>query len=299
MNLSGLISKVKSRKKEIRSFLASTLGILIGSVIFALSINLFIQPNQIAPGGLTGIAIILNHFFPYLKVGLLIILMNIPLFAVALRRIGLKFLLWSMVGTFVSSLLIDVTYRFVSPIKTDPMLAAIYGGFLMGAGIGIIFRFYGSTGGTDLLAQIVYEYTGLPFGQVLMLIDVGIIILAGLVFKNINTPLYSIIAVLISNFAIDLAQEGFVFYRTLNIITTRPQEITKAVFEELGRGITEVRVKGAFTQEEKTMLIVAVPHTQVSKAKKIALSNDPDCFIMIGDTSEIVGQGFKSPERRL
>lgn len=299
MSLFGLTSKLKSKKKALKIIFINSAGIFIGSLIYAVAINIFIQPNQIAPGGFIGIAIILNHFFSFLKIGLVIIVMNIPLFVIGLRRIGLKFLLGSIIGTVLSSLLIDLTLPFLPSIKTESMLAAIYGGFLMGAGIGIIFRFYASTGGTDLLAQIVYDYTGLPFGQAMMIIDVAIIIIAGMVFKNINTPLYSIIAELVSNFAIDLAQEGFVFYRTLNIITTKPKEIAEGIFKELGRGITEIKVKGAYTKEEKTMLVVAIPHAEVSKAKKLVLSIDPDCFMIVGNTSEIIGQGFKSPGQRI
>lgn len=299
MNLSGLILRVRSNRKRIKNFVVNSFGIFIGSLVYAISINIFIQPNKIAPGGFIGIAIIINHFFPVIKIGLFIIAMNIPLFLIGTKRMGLKFLLGSIIGTILSSVLIDLTLPYLPAIKIDPMLAAIYGGFLMGAGIGIIFRSYASTGGTDLLAQIVYDYTGLPFGQALMIIDIAIIILAGIVFKNINIPLYSIIAELVSNFSIDLAQEGFIFYRTLNIITLKPDLIANGIFGELGRGVTEIKVKGSYTKEERTMLIVAVPHTEVSKAKKVILSIDPQCFIIVGDASEIIGQGFKSPEERI
>jgi len=299
MNSSGHISSMKDRKKTFKKAIINSIGIFAGALIYALAVNIFIQPNKIAPGGFIGIAIILNHFSPFFKIGITIIAMNIPLFIIGFRKIGIKFLFGSIVGTLLSSILIDLTVPYVPVIKTDPILAAIYGGFLMGAGIGIIFRFYASTGGTDLLAQIVYDYTGLPFGQALMLIDVAIIVLAGIVFKNVNIPLYSIIAELISNYAIDLVQEGFTFYRTLNIITTKPKEIKEGILQEMGRGVTEVQVKGAYTGEEKTMLIVAIPHTEVSRTKKLILSIDPDAFIIFNNSSEIIGQGFKSPEERI
>ncbi len=299
MSLYGLILKVRNNKKIIKSFTINSLGIFFGSLIYALGVNIFIQPNHIAPGGFIGIAIILNHFSPIFKIGITIIIMNIPLFLIGANRLGKVFLVSSIIGTFLSSILIDITLPFVPEIKTDPILAAIYGGFLMGAGIGIIFRFYGSTGGTDLLAQIVYDFTGLPFGQSLMLIDVLIIILSGIVFKSINIPLYSIIAELVSNYAIDLAQEGFTFYKTLSIITERPREIRELILTEMERGVTELKATGAYTGAEKTILLVAIPHTEISKVKKLILSVDPASFIIIGTASEIIGQGFKSHQERV
>jgi len=169
----------------------------------------------------------------------------------------------------------------------------------MGAGIGIVFRFYASTGGTDLLAQIVYDTTGLPFGQSLMLIDIVIIIASGIVFKDVNVPLYSIIAELISNYAIDLAQEGFTSYKVLFIITSNPEEIKDRIFEELGRGVTELEVKGGYTEEPRKMLMIAVLHTEVMKVKRIAIEADPNSFTIVGDSSEVIGLGFKSPKERV
>jgi uncharacterized membrane-anchored protein YitT (DUF2179 family) len=299
MTSSGHTSKIKSKKRIFKNIIISFIGIFIGSLIYALSINIFIQPNKIAPGGFIGIAIIVNHFVPLFKVGTLLIIMNLPLLIIGSRRLGIKFLFGTIVGTILSSILIDITLPFAPQIKTDPMLAAIYGGFLMGAGIGIIFRFFGSTGGTDLLAQIVYDYTGLPFGQSLMFIDVTIIILAGIFFKSVSIPLYSIIAELIGNYAIDIAQEGFRFYKTALIVTKEPEKIKDAILNEMERGATELKATGAYTGEAKTLLMVAIPHTETSRIKKISLEIDPESFIIIGDTSEIIGQGFKSPKERI
>lgn len=296
MFLSGHISAPKNNVKEFTKDIA---GIFIGSLIYAIAVDIFIQPNHIAPGGFIGIAIILNHYFKILPIGLAVIVMNIPLLVIGLKRIGIKFFFGTIVGTILSSILMDILAPYLPQFQSEPMLAALYGGFLMGAGIGIVFRFYASTGGTDLLAQIVYDTTGLPFGQSLMLIDIVIIIASGIVFKDVNVPLYSIIAELISNYAIDLAQEGFTSYKVLFIITSNPEEIKDRIFEELGRGVTELEVKGGYTEESRKMLMIAVLHTEVMKVKRIAIETDPNSFTIIGDSSEVIGLGFKSPKERV
>jgi uncharacterized membrane-anchored protein YitT (DUF2179 family) len=296
MSSSGLTLNPRNRIFET---FKEVLGIFIGSLIYAIAIDIFIQPNHIAPGGFIGIAIILNHYIPLLKVGITVVLMNIPLLILGLRRIGLKFFFGTILGTILSSILIDILAPFLPVFNTDPMLAALYGGFLMGAGIGLVFRFYASTGGTDLLAQLIYDFTGLPFGQALMVVDVLIIISSGFVFKDINIPLYSIIAELVSNYAIDLAQEGFLSYKVLFIITKKGGEIKKRIFEEIGRGVTEFEVRGGYTNEPRDLLLVAVLHTEVMKVKRIVVETDPESFTIVGDSSEIIGQGFKSPKERL
>lgn len=296
MSSFGHILNLKSKFKQgAKDFI----GITVGSAIYAVAIDVFIQPNNIAPGGFIGIAVILNHYFSVLKVGFLVILMNIPLLIIGLKRIGLKFFIGTIAGTILSSILIDLFAPYLPQFQSEPMLAALYGGFLMGAGIGIVFRFYASTGGTDLLAQIVYDTTGLPFGQSLMLVDVAVIITSGVVFKNVNVPLYSIIAELVSNYAIDLAQEGFLSYKVLFIITKKPEEIKQRIFEEVGRGVTEFEVAGGYTGEIKKMLVVAVIHTETMKVKRIAIEADPESFTIIGNSSEIIGYGFKSSKERI
>jgi len=297
--LTSLFGLILDQKNKIKELTKDTIGIVVGSLIYAVAIDVFIQPNHIAPGGFIGIAIILNHYFSFLKVGILVVLMNIPLLIIGLRRIGLKFFFGTIIGTILSSILIDILAPFLPQFVSDSMLAAIYGGFIMGAGIGIVFRFYASTGGTDLLAQIIYDITGLPFGQALMIIDVIIIIASGIVFKDINVPLYSIIAELVGNYAIDLAQEGFMSYKVLFIITNKPKEIKERIFNEIDRGVTELEVKGGYTGQSKTMLMVAVLHTEVMKVKRIAVETDPESFTIVGNSSEIIGQGFKTPKERI
>ncbi len=303
MRLFGRTSKIRKKlqkhKDSFKSVFINTLGITIGSIIYAISVDMFIDPNHIAPGGFIGIAIIINHYIPFFKIGSMIVIMNIPLLIIGLRRIGWHFLYGTVIGTILSSILIDILAPYVPPLHTDMILACIYGGFLMGVGIGIIFRYFGSTGGTDLLAQIIYDMTGLPFGQAMMVIDVTIIVAAGIVFRNINISLYSIIAELVGNKTIDLIQSGFTFSKAVYIITEHPEPIKEAVLTEIERGVTELDAKGGYTGNKKKMLLVVVPHTQVSKIKKVVRDADPYSFIIIAELNEVIGSGFKSIKERI
>ncbi len=306
MNLFGRILNRRKRrrnfirkKESIKFIILNTIGIFVGSVIYAISVDIFIDPNHIAPGGFIGIAIIVNHYFPIIKIGLLVLIMNIPLFIIGLRRIGWHFLYGTIIGTVLSSILIDIFAPYLPSIHTDMILASIYGGFIMGVGIGIIFRSFGSTGGSDLLAQIIYDYTGLPFSQAMMIIDVIIIIAAGFVFKSIDISLYSIIAELIGNKTIDIVQSGFTFSKAVYIITENPEPIKEAVLSEIERGVTEIDARGGYTGRSKKMLLVVVPHTQISKIKKVVRDVDPNSFIIIAELTEVIGNGFKSMKERI
>ncbi len=305
MRLFGRILKQKRKrnfakhKESFKFIFINTVIIFIGSIIYAISVDMFFDPNHIAPGGFIGIAIIINHYFPFLKIGTMILLMNIPLFVIGLKRIGWHFLYGTIIGTILSSVLIDIMAPYVPSIHTDMILACIYGGFIMGVGIGIIFKAYGSTGGTDLLAQIVYDYTGLPFSQAMMIIDIIIIIAAGIVFKDVNISLYSVIAELVGNKTIDIVQSGFTFSKAVYIITEHPEPIKESVLTEIGRGVTEIDAKGGYTGRHKKMLLVVVPHTQVSKIKKVVRDADPDSFIIIAELNEVIGSGFKSMKERI
>ena len=297
----GHISKIKKHvnKRAIVAVLSSVVGITLGSIIYAAGFDAFIKPNHIAPGGFIGIAVVLNHYFSMIHIGALVIIMNIPFLIVAVKRIGWHFLFGTILGTFLSSIFVDSFVPYLPPLSKDPFLATIYGGFLMGAGIGIIFRFYGSTGGSDLLGQIIYDYTGLPFGQAMMIFDVIVIITAGVVFKNINISLYSIIAELVSNKTIDIVQSGLTFSKAVYIITQKPILVKTVILNEIKRGVTEITAMGGYTGEIKKVLLVVVPHAEVSKIKKVVKDTDPESFVIISELSEVIGRGFKSMKERI
>ena len=268
-------------------------GITIGCIIYALSFVLFVIPRDLAPGGISGLAIVLNHFFSVIPIGKTIIILNAPLFLLSLKRLGKGFLWRSVYATVASSLLIDLLIPYTRSFSVDMLLSAIYGGVVMGIGIGIIFRFFGSTGGTDLLAQLLSERIGLSFGTTLLIIDTCIIALSGVAFHSVTIPLYSIVSLYISSKAIDLVQEGLSFSKAAWVVSSRPDTVAAKIMTDLDRGVTKFTAAGGFTGERKEVVFCVVPQSQITHLKQIVHEIDPDAFVAIMDVTETLGLGFK------
>jgi len=280
-------------RKKVNKGIRDAIGIAIGCIIYALSFVLFIIPQNLAPGGISGFAIVLNHFFKFIPIGTAIIVLNAPLFLLSLKRLGKGFLWRSIFATILSSVLIDAFTPFVHGFHVDILLSSIYGGVVMGVGIGIIFRFFGSTGGTDLLAQLLSEKVGLSFGSTLLMIDTVIIVLSGIAFRSIDIPLYSIVSLYISSKAIDLVQEGISFSKAAWIVSGRPDAVSSKIMSELDRGVTKFTAAGGFTGERKEVVFCVLPQSQISHLKEIVHEVDPDAFVAIMDVTEALGLGFK------
>jgi uncharacterized membrane-anchored protein YitT (DUF2179 family) len=281
-----------TRKTAVRA-IRDVVGITIGCIVYALSFVLFVIPRDLAPGGISGLAIVLNHFFSVIPIGKTIIILNAPLFLLSLKRLGRSFLWRSIYATVASSLLIDLLIPYARGFNVDMLLSAIYGGVVMGIGIGIIFRFFGSTGGTDLLAQLLSEKIGLTFGTTLLIIDTIIIVLSGVAFHSVTIPLYSIVSLYISSKAIDLVQEGLSFSKAAWVVSGRPDTVSSKIMSELDRGVTKFTATGGFTGERKEVVFCVVPQSQITHLKQIVHDVDPDAFVAIMDVTETLGLGFK------
>ncbi|HPS69766.1 MAG TPA: YitT family protein [Candidatus Cryosericum sp.] len=268
-------------------------GITVGCVIYALSFALFVIPRNLAPGGISGLAIVINHFFGQVPIGATIIILNAPLFLISFKRLGRGFLWRSIYATVISSVLIDVMVRYTNGFEVDMLLSSVYAGVIMGVGIGVIFRFFGSTGGTDLLAQLLSEHIGLTFGTTLLVIDTVIIVLSGVAFKSVTIPLYSILSLYISSKTIDLVQEGMSFSKAAWVVSSQPEEIAARIMSELDRGVTKFTAVGAYTSEPKEVVFCVVPQSQISHLKQIVHDVDPNAFVAIMEVTETLGQGFK------
>lgn len=268
------------------------LGTVLGAAIMAIGISLFLLPNQLSTGGFSGLATITYYFFN-VPMGLATIIFNIPIFIFAFYKLGIKFIGKALLGTVSLSIFIDIFDKF-QPITTDRFLASIYGGIIVGLGTSIIFKMGASTGGTDLITNITKAYRPtVKMGEVLTVIDVCIVAVNTIFFREIEIGLYSAIAIFILGRVLDIIFEGINFTKLMIIISDRNEEIS-AKIHELERGVTGLYGKGMYTEEEKLVLICATPRGEVGKIRTIAEEIDKNCFIIIANAREVFGKGFKS-----
>ncbi len=277
-----------------RRIVKDYLVISAGAVLFALSVSMFTSPNQIAPGGVTGIATLLNYLFS-VPIGTFILIVNVPLFIFGYKSIGKNFLAKSIVGTVLVSVAIDVFSLFVIPYKGDMMLAALFGGILNGTGLALIFSRGGSTGGVDIIATFINrKRPHFSVGNIILVADIFIIIISAIVYKSIESALYATIAIFVSTKIIDVIIYGTSRNngKMMLIITTKHQLILNNLLNIVSRGVTVVDVVGGYSGECKKMLICALRPQQVFKANNAAKELDPNAFIIVTTAGIINGTGF-------
>lgn len=281
-------SKVKELSKDYLLF-------FIGSVIYALSVNCFTSPNNIAPGGLTGVGIMLNYLFEF-PIGTATLVMNIPLFIWAYISLGKQFLGKSAVATVMVSVIIDAVKLLPIPSYTgDRLLAAIFGGVFAGAGLALIFLRGGTTGGTDLLARLFAKrFRAVPMGRMILFFDAAVVTSSIFVFGNIESALYAFITIYVSSNVIDSVLYGKDTGKVLFIVTKNPEAVSKSIIEKLGRGVTVMQGKGAYTGEDSHVLMCAVRRNEVFRVRDIMVQIDPSSFIIVGDAAQVLGQGFSN-----
>ncbi len=284
----NLLKRFKIGRRDLLDYA----GIFAGVAITALALDWFLIPNMIAAGGASGLATVIHHLTK-LPVGLLMVLINIPLFLASVRTFGRHFGAKTVFGTALLSILIDlVAIVLPEPLTQDPLLASLYGGVLTGVGIGLTFRFNGTTGGTDIAARLLKKYTSLSVGRALLFIDMAIIILAGLVFRQPDLSLYALITVFVTSKAIDLILEGEDYARAAFIITKDPADIVQNIFAVLGRGVTTIEGRGAYTGPDRQVLLCVVSRAEQSRLREIVEATDPKAFVIITSASEVLGEGF-------
>ncbi|KUO50362.1 MAG: hypothetical protein APF76_11690 [Desulfitibacter sp. BRH_c19] len=273
-------------------FVIEYFGILVGVVLTALALVLFLVPNKIAAGGVSGLATVVFHTLGF-PVGITMLTINIPLFIFSVKALGVRYGIKTLFGTITIAIVVDYLEPIVTPLTTDPFLAALYGGILAGIGIGIVFKFGGTTGGTDLGAQLLKKFTGMSSGQGLLIIDAFVITIAALFF-NVELALFALIALFATSKVIDLVQEGFHYARAAFIISNAPDEITKEIFEKLNRGVTILKGKGAYSGKERDVILVVISQPEVTRLKVLVHGIDNSAFIIITHIHEALGEGFKS-----
>jgi len=270
--------------------------VTIGVVFTALGLNLFLIPNKIAAGGVSGLAIILHHAIGS-PVGLTMLALNVPLFAMGIYRLGLTFGFRSLYGTLSLSLVVDLLASFLPVPTQDLLLASLFGGVLVGLGLGLVFRFRGTTGGTDLAAAVLRTYTGVNIGQLLFMVDATVVLVAGFAFQSWELMLYALITIFVTAWVIDLVQEGFSYAKAFFVISTRIDIIAGKILRELGRGATALKGRGLYTGNDREVLLTVVNRAEVSRLKEIVYESDPGAFVILADVREVLGEGFKRMEK--
>ena len=267
--------------------------ITLGCAIYAVSFQWFFQPNNIAMGGFTGVGQIFNRLLPFLPVGTIVILMNVPLFILGVRRQGLKILISSLFATVVSNLMIDgldAVYTF-QPMD-EPLLACVYGGVTVGAAMALMLTVGATTGGTELAARLLkYRIRHLSIGRLCLIIDVAVVSLYSLVFRQVNTSLYGIIGMYISSLAMDAVVYGSVGAKMAYIISAQSAEITRRILD-LELGVTLLQGKGGYHGDDKQVILCAFKPSQIGTIKALVTEVDPNAFIIVCEAHEIVGEGF-------
>jgi uncharacterized membrane-anchored protein YitT (DUF2179 family) len=268
------------------------LGVSLGVLLTALGLDLFLIPNKIAAGGVSGIATIL-HYLIHAPVGITMLVLNVPLFVLGILRLGLPFGFRSLYGTISLSLAIDLLAP-VLPVPTqDVLLASLYGGVLVGLGLGLVFRYKGTTGGTDLAAAVLRTYTGANIGRLLFLVDGAVVLAAWVTFDSAELAMYALLTIFIVSWLIDVVQEGISYAKAFLIISRRPSDIAEAIVEGLNRGATAWSARGVYTGTDREVVLSVVNRSEVSRLKEIIYQVDPGAFVILADVHEVLGEGFK------
>ena len=268
--------------------------ILIGCLVQAIAMDVFLIPARLAAGGVSGLAQIVSSLSGW-PVGTLVLIMNVPLFVIGWRYLGgRRFLFRTAVTVVAYSLLVDALVPFLPKggVTPDPTLNAVFGGVIGGLGMGLVFRAQGTTGGTDILARLLGRWRGVPLSQSYLLTDTAIVFVAGLAF-GWEAALFAVISLYVSGVAAELAAEGVGIVRAATIITARPQAIADRVLADMERGVTGWAGTGMYSGEERHILFVAVSRSEVSQLKAIIHDADPSAFVVIGQAHEALGEGFK------
>ncbi|WP_419882261.1 YitT family protein [Peribacillus sp. B-H-3] len=281
--------RYRDPKHPLADKLTEYILVLIGAGIVAIAFNVFLLPNHIASGGVSGISTILNAKLgwepAYVQWAL-----NMPLFIAGLLLLGMQFGVKTLVGTVFLPFVVFLTKNW-EPWTHDALLGSICGGLGVGLGLGIVFRGKASTGGTDLAAQIIHKYTHFSLGACVAIID-GMIVLSAAIVFDIEKGLYALIGLYVTSKTIDLVQIGLKRSRMVLIITTREHEVSKAILTEVDRGVTKLSGVGGYTEDSRPILMCVIDQSEFTKLKQIVQAADPRAFVIVTDASEVLGEGF-------
>lgn len=266
--------------------------IALGCLIFGLGFALFLEPNGLNAGGISGIAMVFVAIAPIATVGTITALINLPLFFLGGKKIGMTFFVGSILGTIFFSLAIDLCALIPVP-ETEPLLAALYGGILCGAGLGLVFSCNASTGGSDIVVRLLKQKNrNIPIGQITLALDVAVAALTGIVFGDIANMLYTLITVYVSSQIIDAVVYRFDYSKVALIISKNHEAIANAISQTLDRGVTYLYGQGYYSKNDTKVVLTAVKQGQMTELKDLVVNIDPDAFIIVQEAHQVLGDGF-------
>ena len=266
---------------------------IVGSFIYSFAITAFISANEISPGGFTGIATLVN-FVANIPTGIVLLALNIPVIILGFVKLGGAFILKTAGATVIVSVCLDISEKIFPRFDTDSILAAVFGGILMGLGLSLVLLRGATTGGVDIIAKLINrKFRHISVGRIILALDAAVILLAAFVYKNIESALYSVVAMYASSRVMDTLLYGADKGKLIHIVTEKPDVICHAIIERLRRGVTKVSATGGYTGESRTMLICTVRHHEAAAVHDIIREFDQSAFIIVSDAGEIIGEGFK------
>lgn len=285
------------KRKKIRSYVVTILLLTFGSLVYAAGIALFLDPNNLAPGGTTGIAIIIGHFAP-LQTGTLVWIINVPILIFGWWKFGARFIFSTIYVTTIASVFMNLMNTYVVEpyglISTDHLLCGVAGGALMALGMAMVFRRGATTGGTDVIVRALRQkYRHIKSGTIFIISDTMIITAAAIAFKNVEVALYAAITVFVSNMVLDRALYGGDRAKLLYIISAKEERISSRILEEIDIGITHLQAEGAYTARPTKVIMCVCSKYNYTKVRAIVREEDDAAFLIVSDASEVFGDGYK------
>ena len=270
---------------------------ILGSALFAFGFSCFLMPNDISPGGISGLALVAVELLKFGSVGSLSVLINLPLFLIAGVKIGRRFFFGSLTGMLVSSALIDV-FALIPMPATEPLIGALYGGTLCGLGLGAVFAAGASTGGSDIVVRLLkLRWRDVPIGQISMCFDGMVAVITGIVFRDLNKALYTGVTVFLCGKIMDAVVYRFDYSKVALIMTKEHQKIAEVIDSRLGRGATFLRGEGSYTHQELMVVLTAVKRQQITELKELVMEIDPNAFVIVQEAHQVLGDGFSRYHR--
>ena len=275
-----------------RKLLISAVKTLVGCALFGLGFNLFLEPNGLSAGGVSGLSMVIVHLTKFSTVGIVTALINLPLFIIGGVKIGKRFFFGSLFGMVFTAIFLDLFSGFSVP-DTEPLIAALYGGVICGIGVGIVFSAGFSTGGSDIVVRLLkLKYQHVPIGVFTICFDMVVALLTGLVFGDISRTLYSGVAIFVTGQVLDAVVYRFDYSKVALIITREYEEVAKRINRDLDRGATFLHGEGTYSGAETKVILTAVKRQQLADLKALVVEVDPKAFIIVQEAHQVLGDGF-------